>query len=123
MTIPPEMLRHLRHLEGYDRSLELDRMARLHGTTSEAIERLLQTEQPVEVSTVGPPTSEPRKVMPLEDGGSYRPVYDPSPDALSRQAMIRERILCSTCSAPLGIPEIRPIRITCPNCSNVLLLT
>ena len=55
MTIPPEMLRHLRHLEGYDRSLELDRMARLHGTASEAIERFLQTEQPVEVSTVGPP--------------------------------------------------------------------
>ncbi|DAC29888.1 MAG: hypothetical protein CMB29_03830 [Euryarchaeota archaeon] len=43
--------------------------------------------------------------------------YDPSPDASQRRREISQAITCPSCAAELGIPSIRPIRVTCPQCS------
>jgi len=52
----------------------------------------------------------------LQDAHRYRVRYDPSQDGQSRQAQIDQAIMCPNCGAPLGIPAIRPIKVTCPNC-------
>ncbi|MDP6639502.1 MAG: hypothetical protein QGH90_01235 [Candidatus Poseidoniaceae archaeon] len=53
----------------------------------------------------------------IDDPSKLRMRYDPSREGGDRQAEISQAILCPTCSAPLGIPALRPIKVTCPNCA------
>jgi len=52
----------------------------------------------------------------LPDASRYRMGYDPTREGLGRQDMVQQAILCPACHAPLGIPSIRPILVTCPQC-------
>ena len=46
----------------------------------------------------------------------HRFEYDPSPDASERRQQVSQAITCPSCGAALGIPAIRPIKVTCPQC-------
>ncbi|MDP6010588.1 MAG: hypothetical protein QF707_02220 [Candidatus Poseidoniaceae archaeon] len=52
----------------------------------------------------------------IRDAHRYRMKYDPSSDSQSRTQDITEAIICPHCKAPLGIPSIRPIKVSCPSC-------
>ena len=52
----------------------------------------------------------------LTTGSSHRFEYDPSPDASQRRQNISDAVGCPGCGAALGIPSIRPIKVTCPQC-------
>ena len=47
---------------------------------------------------------------------NHRFEYDPSPDASQRRQQVSQAINCPGCGAALGIPSIRPIKVTCPQC-------
>ena len=50
------------------------------------------------------------------DSHKYRFKYDPSHSGQARQTRATQAIACPHCKAALGIPEKRPIRVTCPAC-------
>ena len=52
----------------------------------------------------------------VDDSHKYRFRYDPSVAGKARQDKATQAIACPHCKAALGIPEKRPIRVTCPAC-------
>jgi hypothetical protein len=54
--------------------------------------------------------------MTLPSTSNYRFEYDPSQDASQRRQEVSQAINCPGCGAALGIPAIRPIKVTCPQC-------
>ena len=65
-------------------------------------------------SATPPPAGTAAQLLP--DAGRYRLGYDPTSKGQQRQDMVQQAILCPACNAPLGIPMIRPIDVTCPEC-------
>ncbi|MCS5526928.1 MAG: hypothetical protein NZ774_03605 [Candidatus Poseidoniales archaeon] len=124
------VLSELANMDEYDRMLALDRIARQHNLTVEQVEEQVKafqqggTTQPEmsyeeNHSTPDQSTEEtPVGQQPnyLQDAHKYRVRYDPSHDGQSRQSSVEQAILCPHCGAPLGIPAVRPIKVTCPNC-------
>jgi hypothetical protein len=119
-------------MDEYDKMLALDRIARQHNLTVAQVEEQVKafqqggTTQPEmsheeNHSTPDPSTEQtPAGQQPnyLQDAHRYRVRYDPSHDGQSRQSSVEQAILCPHCGAPLGIPAVRPIKVTCPNCMN-----
>jgi len=135
-------------MDGYDRMLALDKIAREHGIEVEQLSVELQEftqrgataaavvspplndednfdnptaptnlddlNSPSEQSSQHLATTSPRYI---DDPSTLRMRYDPSVEGGQRQSGVTQAILCPTCSAPLGIPSTRPIKITCPNCA------
>ena len=58
----------------------------------------------------------PTTAQQIRDAHRYRMKYDPSVDSQSRTQEVTEAIICPHCKAPLGIPSIRPIKVSCPSC-------
>tara|TARA_B100000809_G_C14666746_1_gene361664 strand:- start:4 stop:426 length:423 start_codon:yes stop_codon:yes gene_type:complete len=126
------VLSELANMDEYDRMLALDRIARQHNLTAGQVEEQVkafqqggttQPEMSIEESQSTPdPSNEetPAGQQPnyLQDAHKYRVRYDPSHDGQSRQSSVEQAILCPHCGAPLGIPAVRPIKVTCPNCMN-----
>jgi hypothetical protein len=126
------VLSELANMDEYDRMLALDRIARQHNLTVAQVEEQVkafqqggttQPEMSIEESHSTPdPSNEqtPTGQQPnyLQDAHRYRVRYDPSHDGQSRQSSVEQAILCPHCGAPLGIPAVRPIKVTCPNCMN-----
>ncbi|DAC35986.1 MAG TPA: hypothetical protein D7H79_01645 [Candidatus Poseidoniales archaeon] len=52
----------------------------------------------------------------IDDSSKFRFGYDPSHDGKKRQEQVNQAIVCPNCSSPLGIPDIRPIKVICPSC-------
>ena len=52
----------------------------------------------------------------VNDASKFRVSYDPSHEGKKRQKQVSQAIVCNNCSSPLGIPDIRPIKIRCPSC-------
>ena len=50
------------------------------------------------------------------DKSNFRFEYDPSQEAAQRRATVAQAILCPGCGVALGIPDVRPIKVTCPQC-------
>ena len=126
------VLSELANMDEYDRMLSLDRIARQHNLTVAQVEEQMKVFQQggitqpsmsgVEEHVTPNPTTEQAPVgqQPnyIENAHRYRVRYDPSHDGQSRQSSVEQAILCPHCSAPLGIPAVRPIKVTCPNCMN-----
>lgn len=126
------VLAELAAMDDYDRMLAFDRVGRQHNLTVEQVKAALQAYQQGGSTSVtmgedlgermAPETSESQPVGQaanyLSDAHKYRVRYDPSHEGQSRQANVEQAILCPHCGAPLGIPSIRPIKVTCPNCMN-----
>ena len=124
--IPSEELARIAKLSGYDRILEIDTASRIYDISTQQIEAMLPNlagqNSPVdtiqssekEYSNFETVANTPQRI----DKSGMRFDYNPSQDAVQNRQQVTEAILCPTCSAPLGIPSIRPIKITCPACGS-----
>ena len=126
--VSQEDLVRLASLSGYDRMLAMDAVARTYGVTPAEVEQALNAhlggaapptgaEQPPFVSA--PDVPAPPAAVERLDLSQYRYGYDPSSDAKSRRAQVSQGIRCPTCRAALGIPNVRPIKVTCPACQSI----
>ena len=135
MALPSEVIGRLANLEGYDLMLEMDSVSRNYNITLSEIEVLINTyksgklssEDPtmkpdfspmtnkevVDLDIAVPLTSSPNYI---DNPDQYRMKYNPSEAGISNQSKVRQAIICPECSAPLGIPDVRPIKVTCPQC-------
>ncbi len=136
MALPTEVLTRLASLSGYDQMLEMDTVSRTHGiglaeiesqlaafktaaAAPPATENIEQAFTPVaqkELVDLGP--AQPMNAAPhyIDNPDQYRLKYDPSSQGISNQSKVRQAIICPACSSPLGIPDVRPIKVTCPQC-------
>jgi hypothetical protein len=140
------VLAELSAMDDYDRTLAYDRIGRQHNMSAEQVQAELKAHQQGGLQSTAPageydpssqaaydPTAEydptapapPADAAPvanspnyLQDAHRFRVRYDPSHDGQSRQSQIDQAIMCPSCGAPLGIPAVRPIKVTCPNCMN-----
>ncbi len=127
------VLNELNKMDEYDRLLALDRIARENNLTVDQVKEQLRVHKQGGTSAISNPgyeemitpqsqteeaTTTGQQPNYLQDAHRYRVRYDPSHDGQSRQADVEQAILCPHCGAPLGIPAIRPIKVTCPNCMN-----
>ncbi len=126
------ILNQLIKMDEYDRLLALDRVARENNLSVDQVKAQLQSFQQGGSQAINPGYEEMIDPTPsqtettaatgqpnyLQDAHRYRVRYDPSHDGQNRQSKVEHAILCPHCGAPLGIPAIRPIKVTCPNCMN-----
>ena len=113
--------------------LEIDRLCRVYSTDEASIRAALA--QSSNVATTNEQTSTPtadwdtsHKDVPqlnqaaspsaptMVDKNQFRFEYDPTREATARREQVSQAILCSGCGVALGIPDVRPIKVTCPSC-------
>ena len=135
MALPQDVLARLASLSGYDQMLEMDAVSRTHGGGLAEIESQLaayksgamqpQVNNPVadfdpvaSKELVDLENAQPVNTGPnyIDNPDQYRMKYDPSARGQANQSRVNQAIMCPACSAPLGIPDIRPIKVTCPQC-------
>tara|TARA_Y100000588_G_C13418095_1_gene570369 strand:+ start:10 stop:450 length:441 start_codon:yes stop_codon:yes gene_type:complete len=132
-SIPASELQALSTLDDYDKMLAMDRLSKQYGVSVANIEKqvsaLASGGNIVDVSSNDdlyvpsktsahnePVVQPPGSPTYLENANKFRMKYDPSEESVARQSQVNQAILCPHCSAPLGIPATRPIKINCPNC-------
>ena len=147
MAVPDSVLHSLHSMDGYDQMLALDKIAREHGIEVAQLEaelsvfiqrgvmpptEMAESQQNAidEFTIPGDTTGQvgqsgqhltPSSPQYIDDPSKLHMRYDPSVEGGERQSGVTQAILCPTCSAPLGIPSTRPIKVTCPNCATVSL--
>ena len=129
--VPDHELVKLRSLQGYDQMLEMDRVCRTYGVEESELRTLLtppstpspgqEHNEPASWDTSHkdgppPPSSIVQQQPTLVNKERLHFEYDPSRAAAARREQVNQAILCSACGVALGIPDIRPIKITCPAC-------
>ena len=114
--ISPDEYNLLMSISGYELNLQATNIGKKYGLSPNQIIAMLPNQPPSQqqpnlgaglqqsVNTNLPPQS------------SHRFEYDPSPDASQRRQQVSQAINCPSCGAALGIPSIRPIKVTCPQC-------
>lgn len=135
MPLPPDVLAKMATLSGYDLMLEMDTASRNHGTGLAEIESELAAYKAGAVAQAPPSvvddfvpgaykdvvdleTAQPLNSGPqyIDNPDQYRMKYNPSQKGVDNQSKVRQAIICPACSSPLGIPDVRPIKVTCPQC-------
>ena len=123
--VPQHEITALQALSGYEQMLEMDRVMKQYGLTETELLQLLNpaiqggTSQGSEASPFVPDSKEaPRlpSTANLIDKSNFHFEYDPSAEAAHRRSAVSQAILCPACGVALGIPDIRPIKVTCPEC-------
>ena len=129
--VPEHVLAALRALSGYEQMLEMDRIMGQFGINEAELLALLQPNgagtapAPAQTQPYNPsapfvpgvkeaPTLQPP--VAVLDKSKLRFEYDPSQEAAQRRASIAQAIACPGCGAALGIPDVRPIKVICPQC-------
>ncbi|HJN56291.1 MAG TPA: hypothetical protein QF646_07910 [Candidatus Poseidoniales archaeon] len=132
--IPDTIVNQLLAMEGYDRILAADQQAKkLNITPEQLLAQLAQIEAERERGTnqevgtdeyaadLSGDTNEAELVVHsarrIADMSRFRLRYAADDEARGNQSMVNDAVLCPNCSAPLGIPDVRPIKVTCPACS------
>lgn len=123
-SVPPELLHALAGMSGYDRMLEIDRIAAAYGVSHAWIEQQIagspQPSSPAHDPNNFAPQSKEAPALPPtpfpSNRQSFRFQYDPSEQAAERRQSVSQAILCPACGVALGIPSVRPIKVTCPQC-------
>ncbi len=126
--VPDHELEALRSMTGYDQTMEMDRLCRLYGIDEATLRKAVTSGR----SGVQTPPSQswdtsykdvpglddasPVSAPTVVDKERFRFEYDPTREAAQRREQVNQAILCSACGVPLGIPDIRPIKVTCPAC-------
>ncbi len=135
MALSNDVLARLASLSGYDQMLEMDTVSRntgiglaeiesqiaafkaappqQSGTKTEAGFTPVASKELVDLGPAQPISTAPKYI---DNPDQYRLKYDPSQSGQSNQSQVNQAILCPSCSAPLGIPNVRPIKVTCPQC-------
>ena len=131
VEIPQHELTNLASMDGYEQMLEIDRLCRIYQTDESTIRALITSSGTQTSATPGgstdpsswdttykdvPDVSASSSRATLVDKQQFRFEYDPSRDAAERREQVAQAILCSACGVALGIPDIRPIKVTCPSC-------
>lgn len=131
--VPDQEISALRALSGYEQMLAIDRITKQYNVTEEAVlaslQPALQNQQQVTPAMPGEydpsavpfiPDSKEAPRLPstatMLDKSNFRYQYDPSQEAAERRTAVAQAILCPSCGVALGIPDIRPIKVTCPQC-------
>lgn len=136
MAIPREVMERLAKMEGYDLMLEMDSASRKYNIGLSEIESLVDayksgdtsmfnadaknvnfspvsSKELVDLDLAKPLNSAPKYI---DNPDQFRMKYNPSEEGISNQSKVNQAILCPACSAPLGIPDVRPIKVICPQC-------
>ena len=134
MALSQEVLARLASLSGYDQMLEMDSVSRNTGIGLAEIESQIAaykagaTQQPmtnqadfspvaskelVDLGAAQPVNTGPKYI---DNPDNYRMKYNPSQKGQANQSQVNQAIICPACSAPLGIPNVRPIKVRCPQC-------
>jgi len=139
MALPGDVLAKLSSLSGYDQMLEMDAVSRNFGISLGDIESQIRAYQSnqghnnrteivdstsiskKELVDLGSAQSVNNSPTYIDNPDNYRLRYDPSARGQSNQSMVNQAIICPTCSAPLGIPNVRPIKVTCPQCMDEIV--
>ena len=129
--VPEHVLAALRALSGYEQMLEMDRIMGQFGINEAELLALLQPNgagtapAPAQTQRYNPsapfvPGVKEAPTLPppvaVLDKSKLRFEYDPSQEAAQRRASIAQAIACPGCGAALGIPDVRPIKVICPQC-------
>ena len=129
--VPEHELAAVKGMTGYDQMLEIDRLCKTYGVDEATLRTMLQS-APSSPTPAGnnpapswdashkdvpnlqqtPPSTAPT----LVNKDQFRFEYDPTREAEERRGQVSQAILCSACGVALGIPDIRPIKVTCPAC-------
>ena len=123
-SVPDNVLQSLAAMTGYERMLEIDRIAGSYGVTPDWIEQQIRPSTQANQAQSDPhqfaPSTKETPTLPsspsLIDKQNLRFEYDPSAEAAQRRERVEQAILCPSCGAALGIPSVRPIKVTCPQC-------
>ena len=133
--VPDSVISRLISMDGYEQMLEIDRITVEYGASEDEVMQLMasakgdsptpQLDPFVDPSfsrsksvdyDLEPTSNATDKPEALENAHRFRMDYDPSASGRARQSQVEQAIVCSACRSPLGIPSIRPIRVTCPHC-------
>ena len=130
--VPEHELRALKAMTGYDQLLELDRLCKAYGVDEAALQAAMAnlgsaTTQSAPAPAPGSWDTAHKDLPGLEQAVSptaptyvdkqrLQFEYDPYREATQRREQVNQAILCSACGVALGIPDIRPIKVTCPAC-------
>ncbi len=131
--VPEHEISALRALSGYEQMLGMDRITKQYGITeAELLARLQPAGHNQQQGTPIIPQVHDGNTAPfipdlkeavelpssatLLDKSNFRFEYDPSQEAAQRRSAVAQAILCPGCGVALGIPDIRPIKVTCPQC-------
>lgn len=129
--VPEHELVAVRNMTGYDQMLEIDRLCKTYGVDEATLQALLSASG-ASGATAPPPSAQswdtshkdvpglgqagPPAAPTVVDKRQFRFEYDPSREAAERREQVSQAILCSACGVALGIPDVRPIKVTCPAC-------
>ncbi len=132
VTLAPDDMERLRGLRGYDLTLAIAEMSTKYGIAKNEILAMLTQNahpgynssgeyDPSPKSFSNPATSNLENknynsAAKVIDKSSFRFEYDPTPGVEQRREKVDQAILCPSCGVALGIPSIRPIKVTCPEC-------
>lgn len=122
--LPTETMEKLDAMDEYDRLLSFGRIGSDYRMTAAEVEAQYNAWKRGE--SVVPSTftkSDTGAVAPsgttanyIQNPSKYRATYDPSREGKARQSQIEQAVMCPACNSALGIPSMRPIKVTCPNC-------
>ena len=114
--ISPDEYDLLMSLSGYELNLQATNIGNKYGLSANQVIGMLPN-QPLNTQhrhQAG--NSRPSINTNISVQSNHRFEYDPSPDASQRRQQVNQAINCPGCGAALGIPSIRPIKVTCPQC-------
>ena len=110
--ISPSEYDLLMSLTGQEQNLQASNIGKKYGLSSNQILSML----PGQSTSSGTNPNSNSVAFNLATAANHRFEYDPSPGASQRRESISHAVSCPGCGAALGIPSIRPIKVTCPQC-------
>tara|TARA_Y100000766_G_scaffold157460_1_gene135262 strand:+ start:626 stop:1051 length:426 start_codon:yes stop_codon:yes gene_type:complete len=132
VTLAPDDMQILRSLSGYDLTLEIANMSTKYGIAKNEILAMLTEIHNPGYNSSGEYDPSPQSVQNAPSGNSdyknynsaarvidkssFHFEYDPTPGVDQKRQKVDQAILCPSCGVALGIPSIRPIKVTCPQC-------
>ena len=116
--ISPDEYTLLMSLSGNEQNLQAANIGKKYGLGAGRILNMLpnQVKSSVSQSSEISPNNQATVDTNISVQNRHRFEYDPSPDASQRRQQVSQAITCPSCGAALGIPAIRPIKVTCPQC-------
>lgn len=114
--ISPDEYDLLMSLSGYELNLQATNIGNKYGLSANQVIGMLPNQPPNQQHSLQTGNSNPSINTNISVQSNHRFEYDPSPDASQRRQQVSQAINCPGCGAALGIPSIRPIKVTCPQC-------
>jgi hypothetical protein len=114
--ISPDEYDLLMNISGYELNLQATNIGNKYGLSASQVIGMLPNQSPNQQHSHQAGNSQLLINTNISPQSNHRFEYDPSPDASQRRQQVSQAINCPGCGAALGIPSIRPIKVTCPQC-------